>query len=229
MHYRNLTLAPGANITTNGRRIFVAGVLDLTNAPANAVTASGDEAITAAFPRSGSVSGTLAATLRSGTGGTPRVFSATRGAFGLFTVVGVGGGGGIPGSGGGGVRGGRGGAGGAGGGFVWIAARSIVRGPGTAPGALSADGAPGEPGGVGLNGGGGGAGGGGGSVLVAFETLAGTVAPGVCSAAGGGGGPGGAASAGVAGASGARGADGRVVLLDMTARSITLGNAGGGI
>jgi hypothetical protein len=145
------------------------------------------------------------------------------------TLVGGGSQGSSGGSGGGdGAAGGGSGASGSSGGIVWLAAKTINRGAGTAAGAIRALGGNGgngaQPAVTGNRGGGGGAGGGaGGYVFLVFNTLTGTTKTGLIQASGGSGGSGGnGIGTGIGGAGGANGGGGTVFKLDLVQSAYTI-------
>lgn len=226
MHYDDLTIVSGGSINTNGFRIFVAGTLDLTAAPANAIqrngnsngTTSGTNAIGAqatnmfAGTLGGSSSGANA-----GAGGTTNGANATsQTQSGYFW-------------------GGRGGAGGAGGNGssgnggttsislnrqAWQAPRHIIPDPflsiaASQPTGAYGGGGGGGGGGDGTAGGGGGGGGGAAGILwVAARKInrGGGTAAGAISAKGGNGAAGSNASGGNRGGGGASGGGGGGVI-----------------
>lgn len=180
----------------------------------------------------------------SGTGGASRALQAAGSYFQVtdFTrnmvygsntsLLKIGGGGGGPGGSGGGgdgTAGGGGGGGGGGGLGLWIAAKTIHRGAGTAAKALSANGGNGGNGGVpaggNRGGGGGGAGGGGGWIYIIYESLTGTQASNCVAACGGNGGNGGNGTGTGTPGNGGSGGVGGVIILQPTngTASITTG------
>jgi hypothetical protein len=232
----DLTFSGAGSIQTNGYRVFVAGTLDLTNAGAGAIDATG----------ASGASGGIAVSNTVGGGGNGNAFIAVNfnGNNG-----GAGGNGGVsastgfsspPTSGGtvvpsavryltkrpmfgtslllGGAGGGRGGGaslglsgqtGGAGGGIAFVCANTILRRPSTAIGAIRANGGAGCTGGLDTFGNQGGSGGGGGGwVFVQCISLLGGTAPGVLQAAGGVGGTGAFGFGGVNGGTGGNGGNG---------------------
>lgn len=271
--FNNLTMSAGGQINTNGWRIYIKGVLDITNASADAIRAavptvggdainqnagSGGLAFHAAQTLGASTAGGLGATgvvgaaaesaavtntsclggrggargwLGGGTAvvGAPPTFKMNtwyRDAIktGILFNAGGGGKGGASGAGDGVVAGGGGGGGGAGGGWVYICARSINRGPGTAAGCISAvggnagNGASRTTGAVG--GGSGGGGGGGGIVHIFYDTLLGTTAINAINTSGGlGGGGGNGTFVGASGGGGGQGGYGGWIMI----YSLTLG------
>ena len=143
--------------------------------------------------------------------------------IGNFSLVscGIGGPGGASGGGDGTQNGGGGGGGGPSGAILYIAARTINRGAGTAVGAISARGGNGGSGGTtaaGTNtgGGGGGGGGSGGWLYLVYRTLTGTTATNALDASGGSGGAGGnGKGTGVGGDGGGAGGGGRIDVYNL--------------
>jgi hypothetical protein len=152
--------------------------------------------------------------------------------FGAITLSGgaVGGSGGSGAGNGGGNTGGGSGSSGNSGGVVYVAAKIISRGGGTAAGAISAKAGTAGDGGdasAGNSGGGGGAGGsGGGYVYLYFYRLTGTTATNAIDVSGSGGGDAGDGNgSGTGGVGGAGGGGGCILLLDLST-GLTLSAAG---
>lgn len=278
MYYNNLTLNGTGSINTNNFKIFIAGVLDITAAPAGAIQNNGlaGNAASASTPGaalSALTANTLGVAGLGGVGAASSTAVGVTGTAGVSPTVGNGGTSGQGGAGGtngtnlggaakagvaatlpfpirrweteflkgitligGGVSGssgasgggdgtnssGAGGGGGNGGGVIAIFARTILRGPNTALGAIQSNGGNGGAGGTpttGICGGGGGAGGaGGGWIFIAFEKLAGSKSTQSIQANGGSGAVGGAGigSGAIGGQGGNGGVPGRVTLFQST-------------
>ena len=185
-HYRNLTISGTGKLNVNGHRVFVSEVCDLSNAPADAITASGGAGSigpaqsttpTAAPGGTGGTLGTIGVGRTGGVGGTSTALDGSGTAPGTGNAA-------SPGNGGSGGNGGAGGnsngpSGRAGGGaqtgaaatlpLVYLhfapnqlrGASMLLGGAGGAGGSLGGtDGITATPDGLGGNGGGGGAGGG---------------------------------------------------------------------
>ena len=195
MYYNNLTISGTGKIVTAGWRIFVAGTLDLSAAPANAIAYNGNNGTVSPGTElaSNSVGG-------SGAGGSPIGSNGDNGGGGGASNSGAGGTVStayvvnrlvvdllrpltftpILGGAGGGTQSGIAG-GGSGGGVIAIFAKTINRGASTAAGAISATGGNGYAGGMS-------GGGGGGWIFIVFKALSGTSATNAINASGGGGG-----------------------------------------
>lgn len=281
-YYNNLTISGTGKISTNGFRIYVKSILDISAAPAGAIedvtTSGGNSGGTTAGAQAGginsgtigrgqrgnaAVAGSVAAGVAGGAASTTNTLAVRvggRGGAGGLGASGAGGvAGGIPtisnryalkkyqenllrgvsllgggsqgssgGSGGGdGTAGGGSGASGSSGGIVWIAARTINRGAGTAVGAIRAIGGNGGNGGTPAGGNrGGGAGGGagaGGFISLAFLTLIGSSATDTLDVSGGKGGNGGnGTGTGVGGAGGGNGGGGSILLMNLGAETYSL-------
>lgn len=225
MFYNNLTVSGTGKIVTAGWRIFVAGTLDISAAPASAINYNGNANSTGtpgAALASNSVGGSGAggalntiggAGNNGGAGGA----GATGGAGGAATVVmvnrvtvdlikyisgapslilgGAGGGGASTSN-----------AGSSGGGAVVIFANIINRGASTAAAAIQAKG------GTGTGASSGGGGGGGGWIYIVFKSRTGTSSTNALDASGGN---------AAAGTEGTGGTGGRITLVDTTAGTIT--------
>lgn len=61
MFYNNLTIAAGAALNTNGWRVFIAGVLDLQNAPTNGISVPRNSGVAAVAGAGGVAAGQLSA------------------------------------------------------------------------------------------------------------------------------------------------------------------------
>lgn len=289
MYYNNLTLT-GGTLVTAGWKVFVAGTLDITAAPAGAIRpltsaidggagsgggSAGFEILAGSVGNSGAngnsgKAGTTGAGASQSTVSTSAMVggfsgsSGNGGASGGGTSAGSGaagqtsdsspsdvrrlqselsawispsayaqlrGGGPAPGGAAGGGDGannaGNGGGGGSAGGALYIAAKTINRGGGTAVAAIQAIGGKGGTGSNGQGGtsggGGGGAGAGGGWLYLIYHTLSGTTATNALDATGGDGGAGGnGASTGVGGNGGAPGGGGRIDIYDVGAGTQTI-------
>jgi hypothetical protein len=291
MYYSNLAISGAGILQTNGWRVFVSGVLDLSAAGAGAIapnipsTAGGNGASptggTSGFGRAGTFFQTLngnvgggGATAANGsaTGGGPNSVltpGALGGIGGSGGPGGTGTGTGIPGpgsstaasaiarlrllltlpvmpltttaapiyfagggggSGGGGsgatnaVNGGGGGGGGGPAGAIFLWARTILRGAGTAAGVINLSGMNGGNGGPlvgGAGSGGGGGGGGGGFAYLVYRFLTGSTAINAINLSGGNGGNAGAGTAGQQGQGGQGGQAGYAVFCNIATDTIT--------
>lgn len=297
MYYANLTINGTGRINTNGFRIFVSGVLDISAAPANAivhwngtdgilnggstVSFAGGSGASNPVPSTiggaaaggngangptgagaqGSASGATSNNLNSksgnsGKGGTGNGGAVAGGALragttttkvmdvarlavdfcvmaGITSWIQMQGGAAAPGgsSGGGDTvnNGGGGAGGGAGGGMVFVAARTINRGAGTAAAAINANGGDGGAGGTNAHntgGGGGGGGAGGGWLYVIYRFLTGATGTNCLSARGGNGGLGGTGGGtGIGGDGGDSGSRGRLSIYNLATGAATFADS----